>query len=69
MHTKNILFFQDFPGGPVVKTLSFHWRGRSSAADGETKISHTMRCDQKINNNKKKYSLSNKTYPQGKISP
>ena len=38
---------RDFPGSPVVKTPSFHWRGVGSIPGWETKIPHAARCRQK----------------------
>ena len=33
---------EDFPGGPVVKTLCLHCRGLSSILDGRTEIAHAV---------------------------
>ena len=38
----------DFPGGPVVKTLSFHCRELSLTPHQKTEIPHAVQC----NNNK-----------------
>ena len=37
----------DFPRGPVVKTLSFHFWGLSSIPGRGTKILHIAQCGQK----------------------
>ena len=39
-------WFKDFPGGPVVKTLSFHRLGHEFDLWG-TKIPHATQCSQK----------------------
>ena len=42
----------DFPGGPVVKTLSFHCSGGSSSVPGQgTKIPQALQFSQKIKMN------------------
>ena len=35
---------RSFPGGPVVKTSSFHGRGMPSIPDPGTKIPHAKKC-------------------------
>ena len=35
---------RSFPGGPVVKTSSFHGRGMPSIPDPGTKIPHAEKC-------------------------
>ena len=38
---------RNFPGGPVVQTLSFHFRGMGLIPGQGTKIPHAMRCSKK----------------------
>ena len=38
----------NFPGGPVIKTLSFNAEGTGSIPDGGTKIPHATWCGQNI---------------------
>ena len=39
----------DFPGGPVVKTPRFQYRGMGSTPGQETKIPHATYCNQTKN--------------------
>ena len=35
-----MVYSKEFPGGSVVKTPHFHWRGTGLIPDQETRISH-----------------------------
>ena len=51
-----------FPGGPVVRTSSFHCRGQGVPSPGQgTKIPHAKQCDQKQNYTKLKTKNKNES--------
>ena len=44
-----VYFFQDFPGGPVVKTLPSNAGGVGAIPGQGTKIPHAVECSKKTN--------------------
>ena len=50
---KKINKFWEFPGGPVVRTPCFHYRGTGLTPGWGTKIPQAVRCGQKKKKEKK----------------
>ena len=48
------MYIGEFPGGPVVRTLSFHCHGLGSIPGQETKVLQDLQCRQKKEEEKKR---------------